>query len=102
MLELRKSRVNSPVGGGWLRLFRRLQRRQPLGGLFFSLFHDFGDRHRAPPAPEALVSRFHKGKQFNRFSRLDRSVAVKILPTGFAEDAERRQRFEIPRKKKNS
>ena len=29
-----------------------------------------------------------------RDTRLDRSVAVKILPTGFAEDAERRQRFE--------
>jgi serine/threonine protein kinase len=27
-------------------------------------------------------------------TRLDRSVAIKILPTGFAEDAERRQRFE--------
>jgi serine/threonine protein kinase/Tol biopolymer transport system component len=27
-------------------------------------------------------------------TRLDRSVAVKILPTGFAEDVERRQRFE--------
>jgi serine/threonine protein kinase/Tol biopolymer transport system component len=27
-------------------------------------------------------------------TRLDRSVAVKLLPTGFAEDAERRQRFE--------
>jgi Tol biopolymer transport system component len=27
-------------------------------------------------------------------TRLDRSVAVKILPSGFAEDAERRQRFE--------
>jgi Tol biopolymer transport system component len=29
-----------------------------------------------------------------RDTRLDRSVAVKILPTGFAEDEERRQRFE--------
>jgi serine/threonine protein kinase len=27
-------------------------------------------------------------------TRLDRSVAVKLLPTGFAEDDERRQRFE--------
>ncbi len=27
-------------------------------------------------------------------TRLDRSVAIKILPTGFAEDEERRQRFE--------
>jgi serine/threonine protein kinase len=29
-----------------------------------------------------------------RDTRLDRSVAVKVLPTGFAEDEERRQRFE--------
>jgi serine/threonine protein kinase len=27
-------------------------------------------------------------------TRLDRSVAVKILPAGFAQDDERRQRFE--------